>query len=218
MEDRRNPLDRAFNVAVNHMASKIFPSGFDVSDNAPQDHETLFALLNAGRRMLVWSGGSDRTIFDCPSTNHAFRAWHDWCHWTGSHPFTPLGEFQVYKMQRDHLTELYGFATIRHWNWHKILYTEIIGQLEYQREHGEFPDDQRAFADEYLLHLDTLFDFERFPRLKRYAETRNGNAEILSVNETSDGFLIADCRFNEGEEDEYCHSAFLGQVSHFERK
>lgn len=82
------PVDEA-SVA---MAKKFFPTGFDVSDNAPNTYEDLVKHYHETGRMTVWSGGSDKTIFGDEKSNYAFRAWHDLCHLRGGHNFTPEGE------------------------------------------------------------------------------------------------------------------------------
>lgn len=140
------PLDAGFNIAVRSIAARLYPTGYDVADDAPSSLEELNAHVAATGRMIVWSGGSERTIFDDAETNYAFRAWHDWHHLKGQHPFDAEGEAAVFVRQRDQLRELYGVRPA----WEALLHAEIIGQLEYEAAHGCFPDDQRAFAQAYL--------------------------------------------------------------------
>ena len=62
-----------------------------------------------------------------------------------------------------------------------------------------------------------LFDEARFPNLRRFGHSeRYGKMELLSVDETSDGFLIGQAKIGEGE-DAYCHSVFLGAASDFQK-
>jgi hypothetical protein len=143
------PFDRGFNAAVLHIASRLFPGGFDVSDDAPQTFDALTTQLRGGGRMVVWSGGSERTIFGDPAVNYAFRAWHDWCHWRGRHPFTPAGERACLRAQRRHLLALYGDGP-RTRRWIALLTAEVLGQQRHFDRHGRFPDDQRAFVAAYL--------------------------------------------------------------------
>lgn len=59
-----------------------------------------------------------------------------------------------------------------------------------------------------------LFDPAKYPNLRRQSQTSRGLATLLSVSETSDGFLIGWARFEQdGETHE--HSVFLGAVSDF---
>src|SRR4051794_37526600 len=100
-------LDIQFSAAVVAMAHKVCPSGYLVGAGCPQSYEELIARLDAGKGMFVFDGGCDRTIYGCPEVNYAFRAWHDWCHWSGGHDFSYAGEAAVYRMQCDHLVRFY---------------------------------------------------------------------------------------------------------------
>ena len=83
------------------------------------------------------------------TVNFAFRAWHDWCHWIGAHPFTPEGEAAVYAMQCRQL--IIDYATNPDLeSWCKIIEAEIIGQGTFERIHKRFPHDQHRFVEAYL--------------------------------------------------------------------
>ena len=142
-------LDIHFNAAVLTICNRVLPSGYDVSAAAPETYEELIAHLDAGERMVVYSGGSERTIYGDPEVNFAFRAWHDWCHWRGRHDFSHMGERAACAMQADHVVTLYGDSPQTR-RWRRILQAEIIGQREFFDRHGEFPEDQRAFVAAYL--------------------------------------------------------------------
>jgi hypothetical protein len=149
----QNPLDRSFNVVVKHIASRLFPMGFDIGPDAPDTLAKLKARLDSGARMLVWDGASDKTIFACPETNYAFRDWHDWLHWKLGADFTPQGERAVLLGMQAQVVSLYGGRTgpcqdvLR---WCAILEAEVIGQLEHKEDHGGFPEDQREVTKRYL--------------------------------------------------------------------
>lgn len=140
------PIDTSLNVAVLHMASQILPTGFDVADVAPDNWEDLKALLDAGQRLTVWSGGSEKTIFADREVNFAFRAWHDWTHYRGNFDFSPLGEIMTCEQQIRDLAKVYGGGNSVK-RWAPILRCEIIGQALHNALTGEFPDDQRAFYE-----------------------------------------------------------------------
>ena len=142
-------LDIQFNAAVLTICKALLPAGYDVAAVAPETYEELIAHLDAGRRMLVYSGGAEQTIYGDPEVNYAFRAWHDWCHWRGRHDFSLEGERATCAMQRAHLVALYGESPQTH-RWRRILQAEVIGQREHFDRHGVFPDDQRAFVESYL--------------------------------------------------------------------
>ncbi len=142
-------LDIHFNAAVLIICSRVLPGGYDVSDTTPETYEELVALLDAGRRMVVFSGGSEQTIYGDPEVNFAFRAWHDWCHWRGRHDFSHEGERAACAKQGDHLVTVYGESSQTR-RWRQILRAEIIGQREFFDRHGVFPEDQRAFVEANL--------------------------------------------------------------------
>lgn len=112
-----------------------------VSDMAPHSFETLKA--NCGR-LVVWSGGSDKTIYGDRAVNWAFRAWHDSLHLKLNAPFTEAGETQVALEQ----ARIIGSDT-----WGKIIIGEVVGQTEYFNKFGHFPADQVEFMRNYLKGL-----------------------------------------------------------------
>jgi hypothetical protein len=143
------PLNPNLNAAIGAIARRLFPDGFDVSDDAPHTYEALKAHRDAGRRMLVFGGGSEHTIYADPAVNHAFRAWHDWTHWTGQHDLTFQGEIAVCADQRRYLIDTFG-NTPEIERWSEIIKAEIIGQAAYFEDHKRFPGDQRGFVEAYL--------------------------------------------------------------------
>lgn len=152
------PLSIRLNVAVQHIASKLFPCGFDVSSEAPDTFEKLAETVRYGGRMIVWNGASDKTIFADEEVNFAFRAWHDWCHIAGDFPFTPEGEMHAALMQMDHIKQLYG-NTKEALEMASLVWTEVVGQVQYNLAHdGEFPVDQMAFAKAYLADPDAAIN------------------------------------------------------------
>ena len=142
-------FDIQFNAAILKICKRLLPGGYDVAEVAPETYEQLIAHLDAGRRMLVYSGGAEWTIYGDPEVNYAFRAWHDWCHWRGRHDFSLDGERATCAMQGKHLVALYGESS-QTARWRRILHAEVIGQRKYFDRHGVFPDDQRAFVESYL--------------------------------------------------------------------
>jgi hypothetical protein len=144
-----HPLDKGFNCAVLTIANRLCPGGYRVSDDAPDTYEKLKAHLDLTKQMVVWSGGSETTIYADKEVNYAFRAWHDWCHYTGRHAFTVVGERAVFAMQCSHLILFYGDCYQTRL-WIKLLRAEVIGQQEHFYKHGHYPNDQRAFVLAYL--------------------------------------------------------------------
>ncbi len=143
------PFSVDLNTAIMKMAALLLPDGFDVAGDAAHTFETLKAHLDAGGRLVVWSGGSQATVYGDPHVNYAFRAWHDWCHWRGNHDFSLEGEVATCEMQCRQLIARFG-DTERTRCWCDIIRAEIIGQGIYYHRHKRFPEDQRAFVGEYV--------------------------------------------------------------------
>jgi hypothetical protein len=149
-----NPtIDLSLNDAILHVTSRLLPDGFDVSSDAPDTYEKLKAHLSAGKRMVVWSGGSEATIYGHRNVNFAFRAWHDFCHWRGGYDFTLEGEIAACEMQCQHLYKFYSDGE-RVRGWCLLLRAEIVGQGLFFQRHKRFPEDQRSFVAAYLVDPD----------------------------------------------------------------
>ena len=161
------PLSRPFNVIVNAIAAKLYPTGFDVSANAPGNWFDLFDRVYNTGRMTVSNVNSEKTIFADAETNYAFRAWHDHCHlrnrdsiFLGSGHTRPLsngaypgtfdwaGEVWVYQQMVQDVVKVYGECSP---DISKLLEAEVIGQFLHKEVWGDFPNDQMAFTRDYLV-------------------------------------------------------------------
>lgn len=138
------------NKLVHACTALRLPRGFDVAPAAPDTFADLHQHATLTGRMLVWSGASDATVWQCTRTNWAFRAWHDWHHVDGALPFDASGEAEACHRQCVDVFDLLGDnATTR--RLAAILHAEINGQLAYAARHdGAFPRDQIGFVNAYL--------------------------------------------------------------------
>lgn len=143
------PLDTRLNIAVIHIAGRLFPTGYDICDDKLDTLESLNTRVDETGRMAVWSGASDHTIYDCAETNYAFRAWHDFYHWKHQLPFDAAGERKVLEYQQADIRALYGYSASAD-AMVTLLEAEILGQLLHQAEFGAFPINQRTFATAYI--------------------------------------------------------------------
>lgn len=143
-----NPVDRGFNTAVLHIASRLFPTGYDVAIDAPDTLEKLSEHIRTTGRMVVSSAHCANTIFDDAEVNYAFRAWHDLYHHMLQAPFTPAGEALVAQVQAWDLVKLYGREKAA--PWCELIDAEVNGQAAYEARHGRFPRNQIAFDLVYL--------------------------------------------------------------------
>jgi len=142
------PFDPTLNDAVLCMARNLVGE-WEVSVDAPSTFTELKTRLDAGRPLVVYGGGSEQTIFVDPEVNHAFRAWHDWTHWTYNFDFSVDGELRTYGAQCTDLMERYG-STDDAARWLTILRADIVGQRLYYERHKRYVTDQRAFVQAYI--------------------------------------------------------------------
>jgi len=149
------PYNRDLNAVVKGMTDILLPNGFDTTPCSMDGFEQLTRHFNATGRILVWDGGSDKTVFGEPAVNHAFRAWHDLMHITLNQPFTPEGERKVCDIQIQQaiiymreIMEINDASRIK--AVVDMLDIEVNGQVQFEKDNGFFPDDQRAFMDKQL--------------------------------------------------------------------
>jgi hypothetical protein len=106
--------------------------------------------------MVVYSGGSENTIYEDRQVNYAFRAWHDWCHWTGKVALDMEGEVEACQMQCHQLYDVFGFNA-QTFRWGTIIKAEVIGQATYYERYQRFPTNQRMFVEHYLANPEIAF-------------------------------------------------------------
>ena len=136
------PFSIALNVATQQMVTNLFPTGYDISKDAPETLEDLCQHIRDTGRMLVSSENCEGTIFGSAEINMDFRAWHDWCHWYLQAPFTREGEALACAEQQRHL-KVKGLGDDRA---KALLDIEVNEQAFHYERHGAFPTNQRAFT------------------------------------------------------------------------
>lgn len=110
---------------------------YRVSDNAPSTTQELFNSSS----LVVWSGASDRTVYQDASINWAFRAWHDYSHIKTQLPFTIEGELELARIQASQFD-----AEILQ----DLIYCEVAGQVNYFKTYGTFVENQVEFAVNWM--------------------------------------------------------------------
>lgn len=131
-----NTIFNGLNSSIQDAAKRAGVPLFEARDVAPQSFEDVIKTYKATGRIVVWSGGSDATIYRDPAVNFLFRAWHDWMHIQTLGDFTTAGEIRVCRAQMAQVgTDLA-----------RLIYIEIVGQARHYAETGEFPTDQVAFT------------------------------------------------------------------------
>lgn len=131
--------------ALTHLVRVVPVRPFVVRDDAPASLAQVAQALSETGRLVVWGGGSDKTIYGARELNWRFRAWHDATHLAVGGEFTPEGELATCLAQQDTARRLLREAG----RAEEQLWAEVMGQLEYQAVHGIFPEDQVTFHEQY---------------------------------------------------------------------
>lgn len=139
------PLNETLNCVIELMAEQI---DYEVADAAPGTYRELVDHMDAGKRLVVYSGGSDYTIFGDPAVNYAFRAWHDCTHYNYECDFSTVGEMFTCNQQITDIINVFGADIAQ--QCIPYLVAEIIGQSFYYKKYGEYISDQRGFALAYM--------------------------------------------------------------------
>jgi len=110
---------------------------WEARDDAPSTLVDVLRTWSERRRLVVWAGASHHTVWGAPACNHAFRAWHDYCHVLTGLGFSPadeiaLGEWQAARCEG---------ALLR-----RIVRAETAGQARHFAETGRYVVDQTAFT------------------------------------------------------------------------
>jgi len=137
---------------LNNLVSQILDYKaikFDLTDDNTFDYQGIVKYYGTHGKLIIWSGGSDCTIFGKPEDNYKFRAWHDLHHILNGYDFSQSGEYKTYMSQmKDIMTYADSWPQCKLFG--RIIDIEINGQVDYQRKHGYFPEDQRAFMEQQL--------------------------------------------------------------------
>lgn len=116
---------------------------------APRTLAQSIAYWRTHNAVGVSGANSGHTIFGAPAVNHAFRAWHDWHHIRLEADFDHGGEWQVYLAQGADIRAI-GLPKADERLCLRVLYCEVIGQLQHEERFGRFPADQRAFTERFM--------------------------------------------------------------------
>lgn len=113
---------------------------YTISDYAPSTFADVMGSYVATGRIIVWSGGTDKTIW-IPELNYMFRAWHDMTHIKLNADFSLQGEIRAcIDQQRQVMSDALKLA----------FEIEIVRQAEYFINTSEFISDQVSFFLKYF--------------------------------------------------------------------
>ena len=119
----------ALKQVILNQASRI---RYTVKDHAPSD---IHSVLGQGE-LVIWSGESDRTIWNDPKVNHAFRALHDAAHIESGLGFSVPEEIELARTQAARYDGILS----------DLIYVEVAGQAMEYLKTGQFVKDQVSFT------------------------------------------------------------------------
>lgn len=134
--------------ALHSAMRRVRVPAWEASDHAPGTVADLLRSYRETGRIVVWSGASERTLWGDPSLNHAFRAWHDWCHVRSGLGFDAASEVKLGEWQCGDAGIDGPLAS--------IVLAEISDQAAFYLKTGHFLDgDQVGFALDAVSHRET---------------------------------------------------------------
>lgn len=117
------------------ISRKLYIPKYVVSDHAPETLKDVVTTYNETKKLIIWSGASENTIYGCAELNYLARAWHDYTHVKLLSEFNLQGEIQTALKQMSQVDTKFA----------EVLRIEIIEQVNYFQKHGEFPENQLKF-------------------------------------------------------------------------
>lgn len=136
-------LDREFNGVVKFFGSLV-PHTLTCSEY--KSFEEMKKFYEDHGYLKINVDHSDKTIFGDPTVNWLFRAWHDMCHVIENAGFDREGETKALRLMQKQINDYPSVSVENKTKFNKILEVEVLGQLDYYEQHGDFPEDQYSFA------------------------------------------------------------------------
>lgn len=124
------------------------------------------------KRLKIWKGASDCTIFGVPEINWKFRALHDSFHIKFDLGFSAKDELLVNYLQQQE----FSFDGLPAFEL-QLLNIETAGQILFYEQNKAFPSDQRKFA------ISELYKFYNYTkRAEKRPELFNESIKLWSIN------------------------------------
>lgn len=137
----RNGLGDAIKLASRALLTPKLVLRDDIGEMTDSD---MIGHYRSTRKLLIWTGGSDATIFGNAEVNWLFRGWHDYCHILSGvcnreHGvrgcFEPIAEYAVADFQCIGLGDKLA----------NVVQIEVASQAKHFETTGKFVDNQLDF-------------------------------------------------------------------------
>jgi hypothetical protein len=126
--------------------TKTIGISYAAADNAPASGKAIAAAFEACRREVrafpVYGGGCERTIYDVPAANLAFRFWHDFYHWIMAAGVGLADELRIAERHASRARDTFGADSLEA----LVQLLDVSEQARFYSVTGEFVEDQKAFV------------------------------------------------------------------------
>ena len=139
------------NVAVLHIASKLFPLGYAIQLGAPGE-PTSHPEITEGQRLCIRFPAtySGLRLFEAKEVYCAFEAWHAQCHNRSPVAATELeAERRALQHHCADLRAIYGTGQFFMFCYDR-LHAYIIGREYYKQMYGLYPRNAAKFVEHYV--------------------------------------------------------------------
>lgn len=128
------------NFINSEILNKARSLSYLVKDVAPNTEQELLSTPS----LVIWSGGSENTVYGDEKVNFAFRALHDDLHLKTRLGFSHEEEIELGRIQASKFS-----STLMQ----EVIFCEVALQAKYHKETGLFLDDQKSFTETHLKSL-----------------------------------------------------------------
>jgi hypothetical protein len=156
MTSKTNITRYSFDTACHNLTRFVFDKAAQVtrvvgisyreSSQCPESGKAIAAEFERCRRACepfpVYDGGCERTIYDIPAANYAFRFWHDSIHWTHGYGVGLADELRIADVHHAHAVRAFGVDSLEA----LIQRVDVAEQARFYSVTGEFVQDQKAFV------------------------------------------------------------------------
>jgi hypothetical protein len=156
MTSKTNITRHSFDTACHNLTRFVFDKAAQVtrvvgisyreSSQCPESGKAIAAEFERCRRAVqpfpVYDGGCERTIYDIPAANYAFRFWHDSIHWTHGYGVGLADELRIADVHHAHAVRAFGVDSLEA----LIQRVDVAEQARFYSVTGEFVQDQKCFV------------------------------------------------------------------------
>lgn len=137
---------KAISDFLDNRPTKYYALSFEKTTN---NFEIFKKEFEQNGYMTVYGGACEKSIYESEVTNIFGRVWHDEIHLKHDLDFSlesekTVAQYQITELELFLANECYSLETIL--DAKEVLYRDIVGQVEYYYEKGDFVENQKEFV------------------------------------------------------------------------